>query len=475
MSAAAGGETARNGAAAESGADYGKTASFLAVGVGLTGLITYAYFLIASHVLSKPDYGQITVLWSAVFITISTLYRPIEQLLSRHISERMVKGQPIGQPMRVASTIQFGLSLFFAVVALALRGPIQNGLLEGNETLYWVFFSSVLFYAASYFARGFLAGQQRFGLFVALILSESCFRTIFAVFVAVSILSGQSAVAIGITAAPALSLLVVPFAFARRARKEVSGENSSSGSDRNLTLSESDEEFSFKEGGGFAAAVLVIMFSEQAFLNAGPLITRGLQGAAAAGFIFNVLMLARAPLQLFQSVSTSILPHLTKLHAAKTAEGRREFAKTVRVVLLGIAAFTALVVVVVLIAGPQAMQIAFSKKFTYDRPGLLLVAVGMGLYLCSVTVNQACIAQGQVRRAAARWISCAALFIAWNFVPLVDNEFRRVEIGFLLAAGVLFALLYYVYRRPHERSEDVPEPGSGEELEARLEMIDGNA
>jgi O-antigen/teichoic acid export membrane protein len=455
------------GAAAESGADYGKTASFLAVGVGLTGLITYAYFLIASHVLSKPDYGQITVLWSAVFITISTLYRPIEQLLSRHISERMLKGQPIGQPMRVASTIQFGLSLFFAVVALALRGPIQNGLLEGNETLYWVFFSSVLFYAASYFARGFLAGQQRFGLFVALILSESYFRTIFAVLVAVSVLSGQSAVAIGITAAPALSLLVVPFAFARRAKQQAEAPPP--------VAKEDEEHFSFAEGGGFAAAVLVIMFSEQAFLNAGPLITRGLQGAAAAGFIFNVLMLARAPLQLFQSVSTSILPHLTKLHASQTEESRREFGKTVRVVLLGIAAFTTLVVVVVLIAGPKAMQLAFSNKFTYDRPGLLLVSVGMGLYLCSVTVNQACIAQGQVRRAAVRWISCATLFIAWNFVPLVSNEFRRVEIGFLLAAGVLFALLYYVYRRPHERAEDVPRPGSAEELEARLEMIDGNA
>ena len=98
----------------------------------------------------------------------------------------------------------------------------------------------------------------------------------------------------------------------------------------------------------------------------------------------------------------------------------------------------------------------------------------MGLYLCSVTVNQACIAQGQVRRAAVRWIGCAALFIAWNFVPLVSNEFRRVEVGFLLAAGVLFALLYYVYRRPHERAEDVPEPGSGEELEARAGMLDEN-
>jgi hypothetical protein len=89
-----------------------------------------------------------------------------------------------------------------------------------------------------------------------------------------------------------------------------------------------------------------------------------------------------------------------------------------------------------------------------------------------VTVNQACIAQGQVRRAAARWIACAALFIGWNFVPLVSNEFRRVEIGFVLAAGLLFSLLYYVYSHPHERAEDVPMPGSPEELEARLAAID---
>lgn len=453
------------GRGAATSADYGKTASFLAVGVGLTGVITYAYFLIASHVLSKPDYGQITVLWSAVFITISTLYRPIEQLLSRHISERLVKGEPIGQPMRVASTIQFGLSLFFAVVALALRGPIQNGVLEGNEALYWVFFTSVLFYAASYFARGFLAGEQRFGLFVAMILSESCFRTIFAAMVAIGVLSGQSAVAIGITAAPALSLLVVPFAFARRAQKEKQVAEAAEAP---------AEDFSLAHGGGFAAAVLVIMFSEQAFLNAGPLIVRGLQGAAAAGFIFNVLMLARAPLQLFQSVSTSILPHLTTLHHSDAEDAEREFHHTVRMVLLGIAAFTALVVVVVLIGGPTLMQIAFSKKFTYDRAGLLLVSAGMGLYLSSVTVNQACIAQGQVRRAAVRWIACAALFIGWNFVPLVSDEFRRVEIGFLLAAGVLFSLLYLVYRHPRERAEDVPQPGSAEEFEVRVGMLDEN-
>lgn len=446
-------------------ADYGRLASFLALGVGLTGVITYVYFFIASHVLSKPDYGQITVLWSAVFITISTLYRPIEQLLSRHISEHLVKGEPIGQPMRVAAKIQLGLGLAFAVLALALRGPLQDGLLEGNETLYWIFFSAVLFYAASYFARGFLAGSRRFGLFTALILSESVFRTMFAVLVAVSVLSGQSAVAIGIVAAPSLSLMVVPLAFARRARTAPAAEAAST---------RKASEFSLSHGTGFAAAVLLVMFSEQVFLNAGPLIVRGLEGAAAAGFIFNVLMIARAPLQLFQAVSTSILPHLTSLHTSTEEGSEREFHRSVRMVLIAVAAFTALAALAVLVAGPQLMQLAFSRKFSYDRLGLLLVTLGMGLYLCSVTVNQACVAQGQVRRAALRWIGCAAAFVAWNLLPLVGDEFRRVEAGFVLAAGLLLALLYTIYRRPHERTEDVPQAGSAEELEVRLATLDEN-
>lgn len=444
-------------------AEYGRTAGFLAIGVGLTGVITYVYFFVASHVLSKPDYGEITVVWSAVFITISTLYRPVEQLLSRHVSEHLAKGEPIGGTTRNAATIQLGLAMLFAVLALALRGPIQDGLLEGNETLYWVYFSAVLFYAASYFARGFLAGAKRFGPFTALILSESVFRTSFALLVAVGLLSGQSWVAVGIVAAPSLSLLVVPLAFARRARTAPPAPAESESS-----------SVSVAHGSGFAAAVLVIMFSEQAFLNAGPLVVRGLEGAAAAGFIFNVLMLARAPLQLFQAVSTSILPHLTGLHTSEDPESEREFHRSVRAVLLGIAAFTAVMALAILVAGPQLMELAFSGKFTYDRAGLLIVAAGTGLYLASVTVNQACVAQGQVRRAAARWLLCAGLFVAWNFVPLIGDEFRRVEIGFTLAAGVLLSLLYLIYRNPRERAEDVPAPGSPEELELRLAAVDEN-
>jgi O-antigen/teichoic acid export membrane protein len=409
------------------------------------------------------------VLWSAVFITVSTLYRPIDQLLSRHISERRQLGQPIREPMRVAATIQLGLGIVFAVLALVLRGPLQDDLLSGNETLYWIFFSAVLGYAASYFARGFLAGNRQFGLFSLLILSESIFRTVFALIVAIGLFDGQSVVALGIVAAPCLSLVVVPLAFARRAQTQSAGEVAA-------VDPESGEgaapEFSLAHGTGFAASVLLIMFSEQTFLNAGPLLIRATDGAAAAGFIFNVLMVARAPLQLFQAIGTSILPHLTGLHHSDEEGSEAAFHSSVRFVLLAVAGFTAVVAVAVLALGPQLMHLAFGKKFDYDRLGLLIVTAGMGLYLSAVTVNQACLAQGQVRRASLRWIGCAAFFIVWCLLPVISNEFRRVEIGFTLTAASLLTMLYVIYRRPIERPEDVPDPGSTEELEGLVAAAD---
>ena len=73
----------------------------------------------------------------------------------------------------------------------------------------------MLAYAASYFARGFLAGHRRFGLYGGLVLMEASSRFLFALAVAVGIAEGQDAVALGMTAAPIVSLAVVPWALGR--------------------------------------------------------------------------------------------------------------------------------------------------------------------------------------------------------------------------------------------------------------------
>ena len=94
----------------------------------------------------------------------------------------------------------------FALVALALRDPIQDDLLSGNETLYWIYVASVLCFAASFFARGFLAGSGRFAILAGLLVSESASRAAFALLVALGITQGQDAIALGIVAAPIFSL-----------------------------------------------------------------------------------------------------------------------------------------------------------------------------------------------------------------------------------------------------------------------------
>ncbi len=460
-------ESERSDRAVEGTRAYGRRASLLSVGVGLTGLLTYAYFFIASHQLDRVDYGELTVLWSAVFITVSVLYRPVDQLLSRQIAENIERGIPEIGPVRIAAKIQGSLAIGFAVVALLLRDPLQNGLLAGNEALYWIFVGAVLFYAASYFARGYLAGLQKFGPFTALILSESFFRTLFAVLVGVGIFTGQSMIALGILAAPLLSLLVVPFAIGARSRRTAAR---TTGPDP-----EGDSDLSLTHGAGFVGSVFFIMLGEQVFLNAGPLLIRGIEGVAAAGFIFNVLMIARAPLQLFQAVSTSILPHLTSLHHSHDPESEREFHRSVRMVLAAVAAFTAFTAAVVLIAGPALMQLAFSDKFTYARVDLLIVTAGMGLYLASVTVNQACLAQGQVRRAAVRWVGCAIFFVVWTLLPVISDGALRVEIGFSLTALVLLASLFLIYRRPREVESDLPLEGTPEQIETKLAGLEEGA
>ena len=429
--------------AAAEGAGYGRGAGILSVGIGATGLITYGYFSLASHTLSESDYGGITLLWSAVFITVSVLYRPVEQLLSRTIADRDARGTQGSEHLRVAATIQVVLGVLFAALALALRGPLQDGLLGGSQTLYWVLIVTVLAYAVSYFARGFLAGSRRYGAYGGLVAMEALSRVMFAVAVAVGLAEGQAVIALGMAAAPIVSLAVVPFALGRRLRRGASPLEADAPSDRPAA---GGTELTLSHGTGFAVSVLAIMLAEQTFLNAGPLLvkaTEGDGGTALAGFTFNVLLIARAPLQLFQAVQTSILPHLTRLGARGETD---PFRRTVNVTLIAIAGFAAAVAGVMLVAGPTVMDLVFGGDFEYDRLGLVLISLGMGLYLSAATLNQALLARGQARQACAVWLLAAAGFVSFLIVPGFDDRVLQVEVGYVAAALVLCGLLYALYR-----------------------------
>ena len=427
-------ETAVPGADETAGAPqadaYARGARILSIGIASTGIFTFAYFAVASHVLDPDQYGRVSVLWSVLFVTMSVIYRPVEQLLSRTIADRRARGLTGGHSLRVPLTVQASFALAFLVIALALRGPIEDAF-DGSGTLYWVFVGGTLAYAASYFARGYLAGHQWFGLYGGLVLFESISRFCFPVAVAAGIATGQAAVAVGILAAPLASLLVVPWALRRHAGTLSPTEGTAGG----LTL---------RAGAGFALSVAAIQLAEQALLNAAVLTVGATASAALAGIVFNALLITRAPLQLFQSVQTSLLPHLSGLEAT---EGRAAFARAIRVTILAIAAFAGAVAIGLLLIGPPVMDLVFGSDYSYGRLGLAVIAVGMGFHLCAGTFNQAALARGRDRAAAGAWLVAAALFVVWMLVPVVDDQLVRAEVGYAGAAALLCALLAGLYAR----------------------------
>ncbi len=431
----------------------------LTAGIASTGVLSFLYLALASHELSATDYGHVSLLWSITFVILSVIYRPIEQLLSRTIAERRARGIA-GHSLRTPALIQAAFALLFLVVALILRTTIEDDLFGGSSALYWVLVIAVLAYAGSYFARGWLAGHERFAGYGGLVLLESTSRFLFAVAAVVGITSGQTAIAIGIAVAPFVSMVVVPFAIGRMARGQapVGGADAAAAlhdvavldaageGPAHAEIEEASADLSLRHGTSFAVAVFAIMLAEQTLMNASVLIVEHTSGPELAGFVFNVLLIVRAPLQLFQAVQTSILPHLTALDARENAEA---FARAIRTTVLAIAAFAGACALALLAIGPWAMELLLGDKgFDYERGGLVLVALGMGFHLVAGTLNQAALARRRAPLAAVAWLLSAVLFVAWVASPIVSDEVLRVETGYFGAALILSCLLFGLYRRP---------------------------
>ena len=93
------------------------------------------------------------------------------------------------------------------------------------------------------------------------------------------------------------------------------------------------------------------------------------------------------------------------------------------------------------------MDVVFGQGYDYGRVGLAVIAVGMGLHLCAGTLNQAALARGHARAAAAAWLIArgAVRRAGWS-LPIVGDELVRAEVGYAGAAVLLCAMLGALYR-----------------------------
>src|SRR6185369_5813988 len=133
-------------------------ATLMSIGTLASGVLAYAFNVLAARSLGPAGYGAIGALWGGMFLLAVLLFRPIEQTISRAVADHVARGEDGRGVLRSAA----GLTLL--VTSTALLGivlawtPITDRLFGGNEVLTVALMAGLAGYGLSYFVRGVVGG-----------------------------------------------------------------------------------------------------------------------------------------------------------------------------------------------------------------------------------------------------------------------------------------------------------------------------
>ncbi|MGH2917303.1 MAG: lipopolysaccharide biosynthesis protein [Solirubrobacteraceae bacterium] len=396
----------------------------LSAGTLASGVLAYAFNVLAARALGPEGYGPIAVLWAAVFLLAVVLFRPLEQTLSREIAERSAHGIDSRPVIRSVVRLGIGITIGMTLICVALSGPITDGLFDGHASLTLALGAGVIGYCLSYLVRGVLGGVRWFGGYGTLLFADGAIRL--AVALPLVFVASIEVAALAIVLAAVGGALAPLLAPKRRLSTHLVRPGSA--------------PFELGHVLRFAGPVTAVAVSEQVLVSGGPLliVLAGGEGAvAAAGVVFAATMLVRAPVFLFQGVSAALLPSLTRLDAlGHTARFWRAVLRTLSVLAL----FSGLLVAGALAVGPEAMHALYGSGFEVSRTDLTVLTAGIGCYLLAATLSQALLARARATAAGAIWVSSAVVFVAVELL-VGGSALHRVSVAFA-AASLLMTVLF---------------------------------
>ena len=392
----------------------------MSIGTLASGVLAYAFNVLAARTLGPAAYGAVGALWGAMFLLAVLLFRPIEQTVSRAIADHVARGEDARPVVRSAAWLTGFVTIGAVGGCLLAWTPITDRLFGGEQVLTVALVAGLAGYALSYFARGLVGGVQWFGGYGLVLLFDGAIRFVLAL--PLLIVASQTVAAVAIAAAAAGGALAPLVSRRRGALRRVAGGTRG--------------EFKLGSAARFAMPAAVIAGCEQVLVSGGPLlvlIAGGPGAATAAGVLFAATLLVRAPVFLLQGVQASLLPSLTTFRARGDEASLHR--ATVKIALMLGGASVALAAGA-LIAGPFAMTVMYGDEFTAGRIDLALLCVGIGGFMAAGVFCQAALARAQAWDAARAWALGAGVFVALELV-LPGTAFHRVSIAF--AAGSTLA------------------------------------
>lgn len=396
-----------------------------------SGVLTYAFLVLAARALGPYDYGQIGVLWGSMFIGAIVLFRPLEQTTSRAIADRLTRGEEVATVLRSVGLICAVLVGAGAIAAAAAWGVLTRRLFHGDDLLTAMLVAGTAAYGLQYLARGLLGGVRWFKGYSLGLLADASARLLLAAPLVVFASRGLAAAAL---VGAGLAGAVVPLLIGRRRLRGIAGGGGGT-------------QFHIRSAAAFAAPATAIAAADQMLVNGGPLlVVAGGASAKAAGVVFAATMLVRAPVYVFQGVAASLLPNLTRLQADPDGEPFRRAIIRAAVVLLsaGVA-----IVSMTAVLGPRAMAL-YGSGFEAGRAELVMLAIGVACYLAAGTFSQALLSLDGGLAAAAAWsVAAGAMVAAYAAAP--GSPLERVSSAFAAAMIVGTVLLGVLLARKVRR------------------------
>ena len=401
-----------------------RDAALMSIGTLASGVLAYAFNVLAARSLGPESYGAVGALWAGMFLLAVLLFRPVEQTLSRAVADQVARGTDARPAVRSAAKLTIAIALLATVALAAAWQPLTSGLFGGEPILTVALIAGVAGYGASYFARGLAGGVKWFGGYGIVLLADGAIRVVLAL--PLLLVASQTVAAVAIAAAAVGGALAPLLSRKRAALRRLDGERAGA--------------YPMGDAVRFALPAGVIAGCEQILVSGGPLlvlIEGGEGAAAAAGVLFAATLLMRAPVFLFQGVAASLLPNLTTFRARGDEARLHRATALTAFALAGLAAVMAAAALVV---GPTAMELLYGDDFVATRVDLALLALGIGGFLAACTFCQALLARGQGAAAALRWSAAAITFVAL-WLTLSGTSFHRVAVAFAIASALVGGLL----------------------------------
>jgi O-antigen/teichoic acid export membrane protein len=403
----------------------GAGSAYIAVSFGVSGVLTFAFQSISTHVLGKSGFAPLALLWSATFLTVQVLWIGATQTLGRYVAEREARGENWRPVVASVRRWQIGLSVAFVLGALLASPALTN--LFGNVWLTVAFAAAVVLYSPEYFRRGIFNGHRQPLRLGVQIVAESAGRVLVAS-VLLAVGWGVFGPALAIVLAPLIGVLAVKPAPAPPPERE-------------------GEPFSTGHALQFAAPVLACMAFAQALMNGGPILADLIGGSRAQVSLFAAaLIFTRIPQYVLSPAIGALLPRASRV---LSTDGQAAFERFLLRALGVVGLVGVLMVGGTWVLGEWGLRLFAGEGFVVERIVLVALAAMAAFYLLSETVSQGLFALGRGRLAALGWfvgLLASGACLATLGIGVVERVSYSLAVGTFVAT-VVQGVLYLSLRR----------------------------